>query len=382
MKLKIRKYNVEPSRIPCGTEGSFGIETMEFEFDPTWDGLDKAITFYPPRREPISVEIADEPISVPWEVTDRTGSVPFVITGLSESRSIKTRTAFLNVSPSKKGDGADPTDPWEYTAGANIQISPDRVISATDTKYTAGDNIAIEGNEISATYEPGNGIDITGGVISATGGGTPGVFYVTYNSTTFAQITAALDGGQYPVVRYTGDIFLPLYEKDYKNGHYVYVFTSSYKGNNYFMSVDDTDAWEDLDFSISQPMSQRVYTISSSSDDNSYPTAKAVYTAIQGAVPSSSVMTFPGTLSDNTFTLSSHNYKDISDYYDAGYLCVIKGGGMSYIVTSIIVSTAGGQNLYTIYALALGSALYRLTSQMGLGTGTTFTRTSATLAFS
>lgn len=40
-----------------------------------------------------------------------------------------------------------------YTAGSNIQISAENVISATDTTYTAG-----------------NGIDITGNVISATGG--------------------------------------------------------------------------------------------------------------------------------------------------------------------------------------------------------------------
>ena len=38
-----------------------------------------------------------------------------------------------------------------YTAGDNIQISDSNVISATDTTYTAGENISITNNVISAT---------------------------------------------------------------------------------------------------------------------------------------------------------------------------------------------------------------------------------------
>lgn len=45
-----------------------------------------------------------------------------------------------------------PEPPIEYTAGANIQISEENVISATDTTYTAGANIQIsENNVISAS---------------------------------------------------------------------------------------------------------------------------------------------------------------------------------------------------------------------------------------
>ncbi|WP_296913410.1 ESPR-type extended signal peptide-containing protein, partial [uncultured Megasphaera sp.] len=36
----------------------------------------------------------------------------------------------------------------DYKAGANIQISPDNTISATDTKYTEGENINIDGNNV------------------------------------------------------------------------------------------------------------------------------------------------------------------------------------------------------------------------------------------
>lgn len=51
------------------------------------------------------------------------------------------------------------------TAGTNVQISNENVISATDTTYTAGTNISINAdNEISATdttYTAGNGLDLT-----------------------------------------------------------------------------------------------------------------------------------------------------------------------------------------------------------------------------
>ena len=62
----------------------------------------------------------------------------------------------------------------DYKAGANIQISPDNTISATDTKYTAGANVSIdENNVISAVdtdtkYTAGKNITIDGNnVISA-----------------------------------------------------------------------------------------------------------------------------------------------------------------------------------------------------------------------
>lgn len=57
-----------------------------------------------------------------------------------------------------------------YTAGSNVQIS-DTTISATDTTYTAGTNIQISGNTISATdttYTAGNNVTITNNQIAAT----------------------------------------------------------------------------------------------------------------------------------------------------------------------------------------------------------------------
>ena len=65
-------------------------------------------------------------------------------------------------------DGVISATDTTYTAGENVSISEGGVISATDTTYTAGDNIAIENGEISATYSAGDNVTIENGVISAT----------------------------------------------------------------------------------------------------------------------------------------------------------------------------------------------------------------------
>ena len=62
-------------------------------------------------------------------------------------------------------EGFSETKQDTLTAGTNIQISEENVISATDTTYTAGTNVSIsEENVISAvntTYTAGTGIEIT-----------------------------------------------------------------------------------------------------------------------------------------------------------------------------------------------------------------------------
>lgn len=58
----------------------------------------------------------------------------------------------------------------KLTAGTNVQIN-DNVISATDTTYSAGTNVQINGTVISATdttYSAGTNVQINNGVISAT----------------------------------------------------------------------------------------------------------------------------------------------------------------------------------------------------------------------
>ena len=61
----------------------------------------------------------------------------------------------------------------KYTAGSNVQISQQNVISSTDTTYTAGSNVQIDSNNVisatDTTYTAGTNVQISSGnVISAT----------------------------------------------------------------------------------------------------------------------------------------------------------------------------------------------------------------------
>ena len=75
-----------------------------------------------------------------------------------------------------------------YTAGNNITIDSDNVISATVKTYTAGTNITIDANDVisatDTTYTAGTNITIdANNVISATNTTYTGVDYVTVDST-------------------------------------------------------------------------------------------------------------------------------------------------------------------------------------------------------
>ncbi len=107
------------------------------------------------------------------------------INGTDYALNGKAYTAGANVQIS--ADNVISATDTQYTAGANVQISADNVISATDTTYTAGKNVSIsadnvisvadtkytaganvqisDDNVISATdtiYTAGNGIAVTG----------------------------------------------------------------------------------------------------------------------------------------------------------------------------------------------------------------------------
>lgn len=101
-----------------------------------------------------------------------------------------------------------------YTAGENIDISQNGVISATDTKYTAGENVSIVNGVISAqdtTYTAGDNITIENGVISATGGGGSYTELTKQATIPSSQITLADSIANYDFIvlcasSYVGDI--------------------------------------------------------------------------------------------------------------------------------------------------------------------------------
>ena len=81
--IKANKYSIEPDCIDGGTSGSFGEETISFEFSEEWKGLSKKVVFHPMRGAPIEVLISDSTnkISIPPEATAMSGTTHFVLNG-------------------------------------------------------------------------------------------------------------------------------------------------------------------------------------------------------------------------------------------------------------------------------------------------------------
>ena len=71
MLIKINKYTPCPRIIRLGTSGSYGIETLEFEFNKDWEGLTKKINFFPDDAvEGVTVILGDAlSCPVPAEMT-------------------------------------------------------------------------------------------------------------------------------------------------------------------------------------------------------------------------------------------------------------------------------------------------------------------------
>lgn len=144
----------------------------------------------------------------------------------------------------------------KLTAGANITISEENVISAEDTTYSAGSGISISAaNEISATVvgipEGGtagqvlakvNGDDFNVEWVNQSGGGTPEVLWCT-TSTTYAEITAALAANQLPVLYAGSRIYT--YLEDPSPSYYRFVAVDPSTMAVRYYDVNTSNVWTD-----------------------------------------------------------------------------------------------------------------------------------------
>lgn len=96
------------------------------------------------------------------------------------------------------------------------------------------------------------------------------IYVCTYGTTTYAEITQALSNGKLPICYYSNRVYC-LSEITGIDA----IFTTTYVANNYFVKVRGSD-WSNSSTGL-QATGNRVTTISSSSTDTQYPTAKAVY---------------------------------------------------------------------------------------------------------
>lgn len=175
----IKRYSPSPKKIVL-LEGSYydGASTPEEITPSQFEQYTAYLNSQIERLNKVKIETKELSDGVKISVTNVDGKV-------TETEVYNGETGPQGPQGEPGATGAPGRDGYvQYTAGNNITIE-DNVISASGESYTAGDNITIEDGVISATdttYTAGTGIDITNNVISATGGDTyKQVYFLTTN---------------------------------------------------------------------------------------------------------------------------------------------------------------------------------------------------------
>ena len=98
-KIKINLYDPDIPKIEVGTQGSYGVEAVDFELGPEWDGLTCNVSFLPAgATQGVSVIYTGTPILVPSEVMAVAGHSKMIIDGVKDNKIIKSKTIRLYVS--------------------------------------------------------------------------------------------------------------------------------------------------------------------------------------------------------------------------------------------------------------------------------------------
>lgn len=135
------------------------------------------------------------------------------------------------------------------------------------------------------------------GDISISGGSD--LFECTYGSTTYAQITQALNEGKLPYCVYDGYTYY--YRNNASNYHNFNCARTT--SSNYWVRVNNSNTWSN-GFTNLQT-SNLVTSISSSSTDTQYPSAKCVYNAIN-SISTSGLAEFKVTLTTANYSSGAY----------------------------------------------------------------------------
>lgn len=101
------------------------------------------------------------------------------------------------------------------------------------------------------------------------------LYWCTYGTTTYTEITTAIAAGKLPVCIYNNKMYIYCL----KEGQF-YFFTSAYITSSYYLRINTSNTWA-IGNALLQNTNALVTTLSSSSTNTEYPSAKAVYDAIE-----------------------------------------------------------------------------------------------------
>ena len=165
IKLTINKYAVSPNSVSFGTEKSYGFEKISFSFSPEWSGLFKTVTFYPPKKKPVSIEGIEAGVEydVPAEVTARGGVGEYVASGYADGKKLYSVSGTFEVLSSRSEQGVAPDAPTpteidqirQYALDAKIAAEEADIayIKQTPSTEDGGENIVEIGLKNGETYK-------------------------------------------------------------------------------------------------------------------------------------------------------------------------------------------------------------------------------------
>ncbi len=112
--IKADGYRLVPDWAVVGTEGSYGMSALVFEFGDAWDGLVRRVTFFPANgSDAIEVMAEGTDVVVPPEVMSVAGTAEYVLDGTRDGVRLISLCGRLRVLQTKEPGGADPAEPTQ-----------------------------------------------------------------------------------------------------------------------------------------------------------------------------------------------------------------------------------------------------------------------------
>jgi hypothetical protein len=140
-------FRLTPDWAVVGTEGSYGVSTLAFEFDKAWDGLMRRVTFYPADgAEPIEVLVEGGEVAVPAEVLAAAGTAEYVLDGTCEGVRLISLCGRLRVLQTKGAGGGESAGATEDAYAQLVALIQAGAMRGKSAYEVAVDN-GFEGSE-------------------------------------------------------------------------------------------------------------------------------------------------------------------------------------------------------------------------------------------
>ncbi len=114
ISIKADGYRLVPDWAVVGTEKSYGVSTLKFEFGDAWDGLVRRVTFFPANgSDAVEVMANGSDVVVPPEVMAAAGTAEYVLDGTRGGVRLISLCGRLRVLQTKEPGGVDSAGPTQ-----------------------------------------------------------------------------------------------------------------------------------------------------------------------------------------------------------------------------------------------------------------------------